>query len=90
VVGRPPWLGGLEDGPGVGAWLGGGVAVEVVVGDTDGDGEDDEGVGDPDGEGVGDPDGEDVGVGVGDGVGAGHATQNTFCLAKPCSPVKFQ
>jgi hypothetical protein len=89
VVGRPPWLGGLEPGPGVGAWLGGGVAVEVVVGDTDGDGEVGEGVGEVgDGVGeVGDGDGE---VGEGDGVGAPHATQNTFCLAKPCSPVKFQ
>src|ERR1700730_5325842 len=39
----------------------------------------------------------DVGVPVGvpsgvvdDGVGAGHFTQNTFCLAAPFSPVKFQ
>jgi len=31
-----------------------------------------------------------VALGVGVGVGAAHATQNTFCLAKPCSPVKFQ
>jgi len=39
----------------------------------------------------------DVGVPVGvpsgvvdDGAGAGHFTQNTFCLAVPFSPVKFQ
>jgi X-X-X-Leu-X-X-Gly heptad repeat protein len=94
VVGRPPWLAELEDGPGVGAWLGGGVAVDVVVGDTDGDGEVGDGVGEV-GDGVGEV-GDGVGevgdgVGeVGDGVGAGHATQNTFCLARPCSPVKFQ
>jgi hypothetical protein len=43
-----------------------------------------------------------VGVGAGDvgvvagvvgacvGVAAGHFTQNTFCLAAPFSPVKFQ
>jgi hypothetical protein len=30
-----------------------------------------------------------VGV-VGVGVAAGHFTQNTFCLAAPFSPVKFQ
>ena len=33
------------------------------------------------------PGGGDVGFGVGDGVV--HATQNTFCLARPFSPVKF-
>ena len=82
VIGSPLGLGGLGGGLD-GARLGLGVAVDVGVGDTDG-----EGVGDPDGDGVGDPDGEGVGVPV--GVGAGHATQNTFCLAKPCSPVKFQ
>ena len=36
-----------------------------------------------------------AGVGAGDWVGGGvagaaHFTQNTFCLAKPCSPWKFQ
>jgi len=99
VIGRPPPLGGLEDGPGEGC-LGPWVPVDVGVGDGDGDGEhehpdgDDEGV--PDGDPVGHPDGDDEehpdgdpeGVGVGDGVGA-HATQNTFCLAQPFSPVKF-
>ena len=30
----------------------------------------------------------DVGVGV--GVGAGQDTQNTFCLAAPCSPANVQ
>jgi hypothetical protein len=74
VIGSPLGLGGLGGGLD-GARLGLGVAVDGDVGDTDG-------------EGVGDPDGEGVGVPV--GVGAGHATQNTFCLAKPCSPVKFQ
>jgi len=36
-----------------------------------------------------------VGVGVGEddvgvGVGVGQDTQNTFCLAAPCSPVNVQ
>lgn len=35
---------------------------------------------------------DDVGVGVGVGVGVeeGQDTQNTFCLAAPCSPVNVQ
>jgi hypothetical protein len=32
----------------------------------------------------------DVGVGVGVGVEEGQDTQNTFCLAAPCSPVNVQ
>jgi hypothetical protein len=32
----------------------------------------------------------DVGVGVGVGAGEGQDTQNTFCLAAPCSPVNVQ
>lgn len=41
------------------------------------------------GAGVGE---DDVGVGVGVGVGVeeGQDTQNTFCLAAPCSPVNVQ
>jgi hypothetical protein len=31
-----------------------------------------------------------VGVDVGVGSAPGHFTQNTFCLAAPFSPVKFQ
>ena len=31
-----------------------------------------------------------VGVGVGVGVEEGQDTQNTFCLAAPCSPVNVQ
>ena len=66
--------GGAED---VGLGLGAvvGVAVDVVLG-----------------VGVSVVVGVTVGVGVGVGVvvGTAHATQNTFCLAKPCSPVKFQ
>ena len=48
-----------------------------------GAGEDDAGAG------VGE---DDVGVGVGVGVGVeeGQDTQNTFCLAAPCSPVNVQ
>ena len=35
--------------------------------------------------------GEDnVGVGVGVGVEEGQDTQNTFCLAAPCSPANVQ
>jgi hypothetical protein len=33
---------------------------------------------------------DDVGVGVGVGVEEGQDTQNTFCLAGPCSPVNVQ
>jgi hypothetical protein len=33
---------------------------------------------------------DDVDVGVGMGAEEGQDTQNTFCLAAPCSPVKFQ
>ena len=33
---------------------------------------------------------DDVGVGVGVGVEEGQDTQNTFCLAAPCSPVNVQ
>jgi hypothetical protein len=32
----------------------------------------------------------DVGVGVGVGAGEGQDTQNTFCLAAPCSPANVQ
>ena len=32
----------------------------------------------------------DVAVGVGVGVEEGQDTQNTFCLAAPCSPVNVQ
>ena len=32
----------------------------------------------------------DVGVGVGVGVEEGQDTQNTFCLAAPCSPANVQ
>ena len=41
------------------------------------------------GAGVGE---DDVGVGVGVGVGVeeGQDTQNTFCLAAPCSPANVQ
>ena len=61
--------------------------------DTPGAGEDDGGagvgqvqVGVGDGDvGVGDGD-----VGVGVGVEEGQDTQNTFCLAAPCSPVNVQ
>src|SRR5262245_37001975 len=87
VVGRPP-PGGLEDGPGAGAWLGagevgaGGVGAGEVGGGEVGGGE----------VGGGEVGGGEVGGGeVGGGeVGAPHATQNTFCLALPCWPVKFQ
>ena len=42
-------------------------------------------------DGVGPGAGEDdVGVGVGVGVEEGQDTQNTFCLAAPCSPVNVQ
>jgi hypothetical protein len=55
-----------------------------------GAGEDDvgAGVGEADvGVGVGE---DDVGVGVGVGVEEGQDTQNTFCLAAPCSPANVQ
>lgn len=55
-----------------------------------GAGEDDVGVGVAQvhvGVGVGEG---DVGVGVGVGVEEGQDTQNTFCLAAPCSPVNVQ
>ena len=55
-----------------------------------GAGEDDVGVGVAQvhvGVGVGE---DDVGVGVGVGVEEGQDTQNTFCLAAPCSPVNVQ
>jgi hypothetical protein len=66
-----------------------------------GPGEDDVGPGageDDVGAGVGEDDvgvgvGEDdvrVGVGVGLGVEEGQDTQNTFCLAAPCSPANVQ
>ena len=92
VVGRPP-PGGLEDGPGAGAWLGagevgagevgaGGVGVDEVGGGEVGGGE----------VGGGEVGGGEVGGGeVGGGeVGVPHDTQNTFCLALPCWPAKFQ
>ena len=65
----------MED-VGLGAGLG-----EDAVGP--GAGEDDVGAG------VGE---DDVGVGVGVGVGVeeGQDTQNTFCLAAPCSPANVQ
>ena len=55
-----------------------------------GPGEDDVGAGvgeDDVGVGVGEG---DVGVGVGVGVEEGQDTQNTFCLAAPCSPANVQ
>jgi hypothetical protein len=55
-----------------------------------GAGEDDVGAGvgeDDVGVGVGEG---DVGVGVGVGVEEGQDTQNTFCLAAPCSPANVQ
>ena len=57
-----------------------------------GAGEDDVGAGageDDVGAGAGE---DDVGAGVGVGVGVeeGQDTQNTFCLAAPCSPVNVQ
>ena len=55
-----------------------------------GAGEDDVGTGvgeDDVGVGVGEG---DVGVGVGVGVEEGQDTQNTFCLAAPCSPANVQ
>jgi len=55
-----------------------------------GAGEDDVGAGvgeDDVGAGVGE---DDVGVGVGVGVEEGQDTQNTFCLAAPCSPANVQ
>ena len=33
---------------------------------------------------------DDVGVGVGVGAEEGQDTQNTFCLAAPCSPANVQ
>ncbi len=73
---------------GAGVRLGLGVAADVDVADTGGGGGDD-----VDGDGVGDHDDDgdgEGGVGDGLGVGAAHFTQNTLCLAEPCSPVKFQ
>jgi hypothetical protein len=72
----------MED-VGLGAGLG-----EDAVGP--GAGEDDVGAGvgeDDVGVGVGEG---DVGVGVGVGVEEGQDTQNTFCLAAPCSPANVQ
>jgi hypothetical protein len=66
--------------------LGAGADVDGV---TPGAGEDDVGPGVGQvhvGVGVG----EDVRVGVGVGVEEGQDTQNTFCLAAPCSPVNVQ
>ena len=64
----------IED---VGLGVGAGLDdVDVDVGLTAGLGEDVVGVG------------LDVGVGV--GVEEGQDTQNTFCLAAPCSPVNVQ
>jgi hypothetical protein len=57
---------------------------------TPGAGEDDVGAGaGEDDVGVGVGVGE-VGVGVGVGVEEGQDTQNTFCLAAPCSPANVQ
>jgi hypothetical protein len=67
--------------------LGAGLGEEGV---RPGAGEDDAGAGVGQvhvGVGVGDG---DVGVGVGVGVEEGQDTQNTFCLAAPCSPVNVQ
>ncbi len=72
----------MED-VGLGAGLG-----EDAVGP--GAGEDDVGAGVGQvhvGVGVGE---DDAGVGVGVGVEEGQDTQNTFCLAAPCSPVNVQ
>jgi hypothetical protein len=61
----------------------------VTAGAGDAGNHDDGDVGVGDGLGLGVGVGDTLGEGLGDGVGA-HATQNTFCLAKPFSPVKFQ
>jgi len=66
---------GLGTGPGEDA-VGPGAGEDAVGA---GVGEDDVGVG------VG-----EVGVGVGVGVEEGQDTQNTFCLAAPCSPANVQ
>ena len=61
-------------------------------GDTPGAGEDDVEVGAGVAQvhvGVGVGEG-DVGVGAGVGVEEGQDTQNTFCLAAPCSPANVQ
>jgi len=68
---------GLGTGPGEDA-VGPGAGEDDVGA---GVGEDDVGVG------VGE---DDVGVGVGVGVEEGQDTQNTFCLAAPCSPANVQ
>ena len=68
---------GLGTGPGEDA-VGPGAGEDDVGA---GVGEDDVGVG------VGK---DDVGVGVGVGVEEGQDTQNTFCLAAPCSPANVQ
>ena len=71
------------------------VGLGAGLGEDDagpGAGEDDVGVGVGVGQvhvGVGVGEG-DVGVGVGVGVEEGQDTQNTFCLAAPCSPVNVQ
>jgi hypothetical protein len=70
---------GLGTGPGEDA-VGPGAGEDDVGA---GVGEDDVGVGVGVGEG-------DVGVGVGVGVEEGQDTQNTFCLAAPCSPANVQ
>jgi hypothetical protein len=69
------------------------VGLGAGLGEDDvgpGAGEDDVGAGvgeDDVGVGVGEG---GVGVGVGVGVEEGQDTQNTFCLAAPCSPVNVQ
>jgi hypothetical protein len=69
------------------------VGLGAGLGEDDvgpGAGEDDVGPGAGDvGVGVGE---DDVGVGFGVGVGVeeGQDTQNTFCLAAPCSPANVQ
>ena len=72
------------------------VGLGAGLGEDDvgaGAGEDDVGVGVGEDGAVGVGVGEDdvgVGVGVGVGVEEGQDTQNTFCLAAPCSPVNVQ
>ncbi len=90
AVAGPPSRGwaGQRLNSGAGVRLGLGVAADVDVAGTGGGGGDD-----VDGDGVGDHDDDgdgEGGVGDGLGVGAAHFTQNTLCLAEPCSPVKFQ
>jgi hypothetical protein len=86
VTGRVPDTG---VGAGAGATEDAGPGEDGV---TPGAGEDDAGVGAGVAQvhvGVGVGEG-DVGAGVGVGVEEGQDTQNTFCLAAPCSPANVQ